>query len=370
VSTASVEFDWEKVTPAAVLQAAERAPSLATAPWYRFGDGFLQVASDHQPLLDELGAIYGDCEVPDPPAGAFCVRCRATRVPGSPLLSVSFDGPSLPDLIDAARSPYRFLRRPPYVEAPGPMPGWRALVNRDDRRRFLVASQGSAALVNLDEAPPESLVDWVVCVVQAAQAGVLFLHAGSVGVAGSGALILGRTGGGKSTTSLSLAWRGHAFLGDDVAAVRLASTELLPFPRSAGLREGPLARSLAAQVRASRHVVATNRHGIRRTLVRVSDLFPASVSGPLPLRFAFVLDGFADRATIAPFRPELGELKRLQCVVTDTSSAWGMSPGRDLMLFLSVVNLLSGLRCHLVQHGSPEETARVIEAAMMEGACT
>jgi hypothetical protein len=33
-----------------------------------------------------------------------------------------------------------------------------------------------------------------------------------------------------------------------------------------------------------------------------------------------------------------------------------------------VVNLLSGLHCHLVQRGSPEETASVIEAAMLEGA--
>jgi hypothetical protein len=191
-----------------------------------------------------------------------------------------------------------------------------------------------------------------------------------VGVAGSGALLIGRTGGGKSTTTLALAWRGHAFLGDDVAAVRLATRELLPFPRSAGLRDGPLARSLERQVRACRHMLATSRHGIGRTLVRVSDLFPWSVSGPLPLRFAFVLDGFAERATISDFRPGLEELKRLQSVATDTSAAWGLSPGRDLMLFLSVVNLLSGLRCHLVQLGSPEETASVIEAVMMEGACT
>jgi hypothetical protein len=104
--------------------------------------------------------------------------------------------------------------------------------------------------------------------------------------------------------------------------------------------------------------------------VRVSDLFPWSVSGPLPLRFAFVLDGLAESAAISEFRPGLGELPRLQSTVTDTSTSWGLSPGRDLMLFLSVVNLLSGLRCHLVQRGSPDETARVIEAVIMEGTCT
>jgi hypothetical protein len=364
VSITSVDFDtWGG---ASVL--AERPLCSAEVRWFRFGEGFLQLVSDHEPLLGELEAIYGDCEVPEP-TGAFRIACTATRVPGSRLLSLWFDGPQLPDLIEAARSPYRFLRRQRYVEAPGPAPGWRALVNRDAGHRLFIASNGEAALVDLDEAPPESIVDWIVCVVQAAQPGVLFVHAASVGVGRSGALILGPSRGGKSTTALAVAERGHAFLGDDVAAVRLGTGEVLPFPKSAGLREGPLARSLETRVRACRHLLATNRHGIRRTLVRVSDLFPLSVSGPLPLRFAFVLDGLADRAAISPFQPEIRELKRLQCA-TDASSGWGLSPGRDLMLCLSLLNLLSGLPCHLVQRGSPQETARVIEAVMMEGACT
>ncbi len=367
MSTASVEFNWWNVAPAAVLGAAERLPRSASPTWFRIGDAFLEVVSDHEPLLDELDAIYGDCGIPETPPDGCHIRCTASVVPGLPLLSLTFDGPHLPDLIEAALSPYRFRRHQDYVEAPGPMPGWRLLVNGEAGNRLLLAANGRLALVNLDEAPPESVVDWIVCVAQGAQTGVLFLHAATVGVAGSGALVIGPTGGGKSTTALAVAWRGHAFLGDDVAAVRLSTREVLPCPRAAGLRDGPLARSLEAQVRASRHVLATNRHGICRTLVRVSDLFPWSISGPLPLRFAFVLDELADRATISAFRPGLGELKRLQSVVTDTSAAWGLSPGRDLMLFLSVLNLLSGLRCYLVQRGSPDETAGLIEG-VMEGA--
>lgn len=365
MSTVSVEL-----TPKLVREATERRPRSPVTSWFRFGDAFLEVVSDHVPLLQELDAFYGDCGVPEPPPDGFRIRCTASVLPGLPLLSLSFDGPRQPDLIEVALGPYRFRRRQHYVEAPGTVPGWRLLVNRDADNRLLVATNGRVGLVNLDEAPAEFVLDWIVSAVVSVQPGVLFLHAASVGVGGSGALLIGPTGGGKSTTALAVAGRGHAFLGDDVAATRLATRELLPFPKSAGLREGSQARSLERQVRACRHLLATNRDGIRRTLVRVSDLFPWSVSGPLPLRFAFVLDGLADRAAISAFRPGLGELPRLKPMVTEFSAAWGLSPGRDLMLFLSVVNLLSGLPCHLVQRGSPEETARVIEAVMVEGACT
>jgi hypothetical protein len=354
-----------------VLEAAEgKDPPCADPVWFRFGDGFLEVVSDYEPLLHDLDAYYGDCGIAEQPFEGLRVRCTASLLPGLPFLSLSFDGPRQPDLIAVARSPYRFSRREPYVEAPGPTWGWRLLVNRDATDRILMATDGRVSLVNLDEAPVEFLVDLVVGAVQSIQTGVLFLHAGSVGVGGSGALIIAHSNGGKSTTSLAVARRGHAFLGDDVAAVRTATRELLPFPRSAGLREGSLARSLEGEVQRCRHLRAANREGIERTLVRVSDLFPWSVSDPLPLQYAFVLERIAEGAAISAFQPGLEELSRLRALATDASASWGLSPGRDLMLFLSVVNLLSGVRCYLVQRGSPEETARVIEAVMMEGTCT
>jgi hypothetical protein len=105
-------------------------------------------------------------------------------------------------------------------------------------------------------------------------------------------------------------------------------------------------------------------------LVRVSELFPWATAGaPLPLRFAFVLDRFGDRARVSPFRPGLAEIGRLRAVASETVPSWAISPGRDLMRFLSVVNLLSGLSCHLVELGSPEETADLIQT-VMERTCT
>lgn len=370
MSIVSAAFpDW-KLTPTETLDAATWQPRSPRTAWFRIAEGTLQLESDHRPLLDEIEAIYGDFAVSGPPSRGFAVRCTATRVPGLPVLAVEFEGSGLPDLVGAASSPYRFRRRPDYVEVPGPWPEWRALVAAGARERLFLTARGVRALVNLDEAPPESVVDWIVCVAQSVQTGVLFLHAGTVGIGGAGALIIAPTGGGKSTTSLAVARRGHVLLGDDVAAVRLATREALPFPRAAGIREGVLAQELEARISACPHRRAINRFGIVRTLVRASDLFPWSVSGPLPLRFAFVLDAIGERPAIADFRPGLDERTRLQCLVTDTSGAWAVSPGRDLVLFLSVVSLLSGLRCHLVRRGSPDDTAALIEAVMMEGACT
>jgi hypothetical protein len=369
MSTVSAAFDGWKLAPAAVLDEARWRPRSPVTAWFRIADATLELISDHQPLLDEIEAVYGDCGIAGPPPDDCDIRCTATAVTGLPLLALTFEGARLPDLLDSASSPYRFRRRPDFVEAPGPMPGWRALVTAEADGRLFMTADGRRALVNLDEAPREAVVDWIVSVTQSVQAGVLFLHAASVGVVGSGALIIAPSGGGKSTTSLAVARRKHAFLGDDVAAVRLATREVLPFPKAAGLREGSLARSLESEVQACRYIHAVNGYGIDRLLVRVSDLFPWSMSGPLPLRFAFVLDAVGERAEIEELRPGLEERERLMCVATEASAAWGVSPGRDLMLLLSVIRLLSGVRCHLLRRGTPEDTARLIEAVMMEEAC-
>jgi len=332
---------------------------------FRFGDAVVEVVSDYEPLLAELEAVYGDCGSLDIEGAACNLRCTATLLHGSSLLSMSFEGAPARHPVEVALGPYRFLRHQQYLEVSSPVPGWRLLVNADAGGHLLIAGEARMALVNLDQAPPEFILDCIVGVAQSAQSNVMFLHAASVGVTGSGALILAPTKGGKSTTALALALRGHSFLGDDVAAVRLASCELLPFPKSAGLRDGPLARMLEERLQACRHIHAPGRHGIPRTAVRVSDLFPSSTDGPLPLRFAFVLDGLKDAASVRPFHAGLGELKRLRgLVVMDTMSSWGMSAGRDLMQLLKVTNLLSGLHCHLVELGSPEETARLIETTM------
>ena len=369
MSSHTAECTWREALPGLVSEVLGRLPQSSNASRYRFGSAVIEIASDYRPLHEELAAFYGDCGCTGSPPEATRIKGFATRIEGTPLLSLSFDVVPARHPVEIAMGMYRFCRRQPYGETPSPIPGWRMLTDTTAERNLLVASDGRVALINLDLAPPEFVLDYIVGVVLAAQPDILFLHAASVGIAGSGALILAPSFGGKSTIALSLASRGHAFLGDDVGAVRLATREVLPFPRSAGLREGPLASTLRERVQANRHVRAPARDGALRTVVRVSDLFPGSGSGPLPLRFAFLLDGITGTAKITPFQPGPGEIQRLRSmIVLDAESRWGLSPGRDLMQLLTVMNLLSELRCYLLEVGSIDETADMIEHVTSNGA--
>jgi hypothetical protein len=368
--TATGELQWWSRE----LEATLEAPTQFTvSPSFRLliGDLCLEVIADHQPLLDDLEALYGDCTArPRPESGASFVSCSAARMPRSDLLHLSFQGQELPDPIDVAKSLFRPLKhRQCYVERQCSVDGWRFMVNADAGDTLLLASRGRVAVLNLAEAPPEFLIDCLITAVQSVQPGILFVHGASIAVTGSGALLIGNGRAGKSTTSLAVASIGHSFLGDDAAAVRIATRELLPFPKSAGVRDEALAGSLGWPLHECRHTIEVSPNGSTRTIVRVGDLFPRSVSGPVPLRFAFFLDGFADQTTIRPFKPRLNELSRLKCLTGEMTASWGTSVGRHLMKFLTAVDLLSGLQCHLVELGPPMETAYMI-AEVMEEACT
>lgn len=365
MTNSSVGCAWREALPLLVQRAAGRVPCSPRVRRYRFGAAVVEVTTDHQPLIDELETFYGDCACDDAALDANRIGCSATLLTGTPLLWLLFDSIPARSPVDVALGMYRFCRRSPYIEQATPCPAWRAVTDTTEATGLIVAGSEKMALVNLDLAPPEFVLDCIVGNALAAQPDILFLHAASVGIAGAGALILAPSFGGKSTIALTLASRGHAFLGDDVGAIRLATRELLPFPRSAGLRDGPLERMLRARLHTCRHVRAPARDGAMRTVVRVSELFPQSVSGRLPLRFAFLLDGITERAKITPFQPRQSELRRLRSlVVLDAAPAWGRSPGRDLMQLLGVMHLLSGLRCYRLETGSIDDAAGLIEHAM------
>ena len=367
-ATATDRAGWVEAARAPALSADGRSTSRRSS-WFRLGDVCLQVVSDEEGFFHEFEVHYRDCILTKPRQELTQVRCDAGRLAGSSLLRLSFEGANLPDPMSAAGTPFRMLRHlARYVEVPGPAPGWRMLVDRAGAGRMLAAGDGHRLLVDLEEAPAEFASDCVLSLVQCAQRDVLFLHAASVGIAGAGTLLVGCGQAGKSTTALTLAARGHSFLGDDVAAIRTGTRELLPFPKAMRLRPGPYGRSLEARLRAARHTTAVGRDGTARTLVSMGDLFPGSVGGALPLRFAFLLEGFGAQPRLTPFRPEIADARRLRAVVSESIPWWGLSPGRDLMRFLAVVNVLSGVDCYLVELGSPEHSAAAIED-VMEAVC-
>lgn len=354
---------WVEALPDHFREARSRVLQSPRVAWLRLGDVVVQIVSDHASFLRELDIFYGDCLTVEPPDTPTLIRCNATSLEDPRLLFLCFEGAIVVDPMDIAMGLYRPLRRPLYVKRPSGLPGLRMLAMADSPHQIMLASDGRGALVDIQVAPPEFALDCLVDVAQSAQPQVTFLHAGSVGIGGSGVLLLGPSQAGKSTNAMALAWLGHAFLGDDTAAVRRGTSELLPFPKSAGLRDGPLAQLLSEPLRHCRHVIAPGRNGQMRTLVRASELFPDSKSGPLPLRFAFFLDGTGNGAEVACFRPGIADIPHLKSMImTETNSSWGLSAGQDLMQMLRVLDLLSALSCYRVKRGSTLDTARLIEA--------
>ena len=355
--------EWVEAMPDHFREARGRVLQSPRIAWLRLGDVVVQIVSDHASFLRELDTFYGDCLAAQPSGGTALIRCHATALEDPRLLFLCFEGARVLDPLDIATGLYRPLRRPLYVQRQSGLPGLRMLAMADSPHQIMLASDGRGALIDLQVAPPELALDCIVDVAQSAQPGVTFLHAGSVGIGGSGVLLLGPSQAGKSTNAMALAWLGHAFLGDDTAAVRLGTRELLPFPKSAGLRDGPLAQLLSDRLRRCRHILVPGRNGQMRKLVRVSELFPESTSGPLPLRFAFFLDGMQDQAGVTRFRPGISDIPHLKSMImTETNSSWGLSAGQDLMQMLKVLDLLSGLSCFRVKRGSTLDTARLIEA--------
>lgn len=323
----------------------------------------LDIASNDAPFLEELVGRYGDCVVPGPGAAA-ALRCAIGRTREG-FLAFDFSGAVVPDPFDSALTPFRMLRHLRGEVVDGhPKPGWKAFVRGGNRDDILIAGNRTRLLVRLDGYTRDLATDCLVAVALRAQPEILFLHAASFAIAGRGALLIGSAKSGKSSMVLALASRGHGFLGDDLAAVRCAKAELLPYPKSAGLRAGPPAEEIEARACAFRSIPGTGLDGIPRRYVRVGDMFPRSASESKPLECVFILDGFAQSARLTSYRPDLKDIQRLKVVASENVPGWGDSAGGDLMRFLRVTDLLSRVRCYLLKLGGLDESAVLIEQAM------
>ena len=321
-----------------------------------------EIASDDLPFLDELEGRYGDCTDPAP-SSAPGLRCAVRRSPS--FLEFDFSGHALPDPFESALTPFRMLRhlRGTILED-HPAPGWRAFLREGRNGDVLITGDRTRLRVRLDPLTRDLAIECLVAVALRAQPEILFLHAASFAIRGKGALLVGPAKTGKSSTVLTLASRGHGFLGDDLAAVHRERAELLPFPKSAGFREGATAEQLESRARAFRSIPGTGLDGVPRRYVRVRDMFPGSGTPAASMAFVFILDGFASSASATAYRPDVREVERLKAVVSENVPGWGESAGGDLLRFLRVTDLFSRARCYLLKLGSLDESAMLIETTM------
>jgi hypothetical protein len=224
-----------------------------------------------------------------------------------------------------------------------------------------MARCGYESLVDLSQEPlqhtPGFLHRYLLNAAVSTQRSVLFVHAASIGINGTGVLLMGPAASGKTTVSFALASRGHALLGDEMAGIRLGSELLLPVRRTAGIRRGPRARAVADRLEGRHWPTEILREGTERMLVRAGELFPDTGVGPTKLGCVFHLRGFADQAAVHRVVPR--ELR--DRLAEDAIAVTGVTPAHRLMRLLTLLDLLSRRRCYSLDVGPPEETAALVE---------
>ena len=348
--------------------AAGAKSTLAWHAAFRLGDAVLEVASDCAALIGELGDHYGECEIgfDDRDASSLArARCAVRAVKDTSLAIVHYHTPLATPAFDFALALMRHPTAAPlHVEGEPQVDGWRPIVQVATGRTVVMA-RAQEVLVDVAQCGPRLLGQLLVEPVLAMQRGLLFAHAASVGIRGAGVVLVGPSGSGKTTTALTLASLGHRYFGDDVAALRTETGELLPFWRIAHVRPGPHAPLVGTHL-ADGNWDAPYSDGLPRLRLRVAELFPTAASSPLPLRRALFLRRFSAQPSIEPFRPTSGNFAAGSRFALNNTLwvAWGHTPPLRLMQFMLFQRLLEQVPCAWLDVGGPEATAQLIEDTM------
>ncbi|MGH7789273.1 MAG: hypothetical protein ACRERC_20555 [Candidatus Binatia bacterium] len=357
---------------AARLQAVEQREYVSRASaTYQFGDALLRIDANDPPLVEGFARRYGDCAVsPASVADVPGVRLTMQRSFDPQMIVLTFQEGAPPDPAGVA---YNLLRPthavPPFRVWDAPLPAWRLAGGTTGP---VLAACGARVLMHPKLVPQEFLVEYLVGITLGTQPSMLPIHGASLRIGEAGAVLVGASRAGKTTTSLHLAARGHALLGDEIALIRIATGEIVPFRRAVNLRPGPyredLARELGLPPADQSESAAAEADSVPH---RITELFPRQPAHPAPLRAVFFLAGFADRASVEPFQLTLGHEDIFAWITTPEIAycSWGMAPARRALRLLALKQTLSRIPCWLVKVGPPRDTVQVIERTMEELAC-
>lgn len=360
---------WWLAAPELLREIEQRPYVSRGAAAYQLGDGMLALDADDRVLLEGFTHLYGDCAVSDAVSTPVLVRCRLRRSLEPPLVVLRFEAGAPADPAAAA---YHLLRPtcavPPFRVGDSPLPGWRLTGGSTGP---VLAASGATVLMHRKLIPAEFLVEYLVGITLAAQPGMLPIHGASLCIGGAGVVLVGATHAGKTTTALHLAARGHTLLGDEVAAIRLASREIVPFRRAVNVRPGPHGRVLADALGLTDSRGDGTTPDVWATRHRIAALFPAQRPQPVPLRIVCFLGGFADAPAIEPFRLSLDREDVLGWITTPEIAycSWGLDPARRALRLMVLKEALSRVPCWLITVGPPRDTVELIERTVEELAC-
>ena len=321
---------------------------------YRFGRQYVRIESDDLEFGLRFRRIFSDCLEADRQDGVSPdFLARLDRGATTPWVTLEIRGPASPP-VDADILP-----------ALQPELGLVELAPSAQGRRFARAQGHPVAVVEPDCLRLHESLPWQILAAHflvhhmlRMQDDLFCLHAATVEMYGRAVLLCGDKGAGKSTLSLTLAGRGHGFLGDEVAVIDPKARSCIPFQRSVSLRPGPLGRSAAESLRSHPHDEERLPDGTVRVRAPMSTLFPAALGSETPLQSAFFLRGFGPAPLAERFDFSFADVARLQPLYASMSRV----PGQRA---LELMRLFASIPCYwLTAGGTPDATAELIEITL------
>jgi len=367
-----VSAPWWQCPEALCAGITDFDQSPATTSCYRIADGDLVFTTNCANIATGMRDVWGDCAIADPsfPPSTKLV-CSLFALRGSAVLRLSVQEPAQLSAATIASDLLKYLYQgnaEKYVEVTSTQAEWRAFAAVSDPCRPVILANGGQMLVDLQAEASRFLPYFLIGAVLRLQRNVIAVHAGSVVIKGNGVLIAGPSRSGKTTQSLALAARGHRFLGDNIAALRPASGELLPVCRTGFIRTGPRAQTIDALLRANGTAFGDSV-GNAQIPFRVAQFFPQRPARPTPLRYAFFLRDMAGSAAVHAFSPDLADFETVLRPLTfdcAVATSWGSTAGEWWMRHLRLQRALSKVRCYYLDSGEPDATAELIEQTVME----